>query len=319
MDAPLESQKPTDTADVHDARERLGRLPGFTPDLARDARITRLVGMTNRVYEVAAGDRHLCLRIPGGGAAAAIDRRTEEVNARAAARAGVAPDVLYFGNDGVMLTRFIEGSTPLRPERLRSTAGALERVAAAFRRLHASGEAFAGRFRAFDKIGEYSEALRRLDAPLSGSDRAAIERLEEISRALAARPRPFKPCHCDPTGRNLLDTGEKVWLVDWEYSGMNDPLWDLGDLSVEGRFDADQDEELMRAYFDGEARPAERGRVVIYKAMCDLLWTLWGIIQHVNQNPVDDFWAYAVNRFERCKKLMGSAEFGKHLQAVRDG
>ena len=53
--------------------------------------------------------------------------------------------------------------------------------------------------------------------------------------------------------------------------------------------------------------------------MCDLLWTLWGIIQHVNQNPADDFWAYAVNRFERCKTLMGSAEFGRHVQAVRNG
>ena len=59
--------------------------------------------------------------------------------------------------------------------------------------------------------------------------------------------------------------------------------------------------------------------MVLYKAMCDLLWTLWGIIQHVNQNPADDFWAYAVNRFERCKKLMGSADFGKHLQAVKNG
>ena len=65
--------------------------------------------------------------------------------------------------------------------------------------------------------------------------------------------------------------------------------------------------------------PQHRDWMVLYKAMCDLLWTLWGIIQHVNHNPADDFWAYAVNRFERCKKLMGASEFGGHLQAVRDG
>jgi len=110
-----------------------------------------------------------------------------------------------------------------------------------------------------------------------------------------------------------------MWIVDWEYSGMNDPLWDLGDLSVEGRFDAGQDEELMRAYFGGEARPAERGRVVIYKAMCDLLWTLWGLIQLANDNPVDDFRAYADGRFARCKMLMETPEFSRHLAAVRQG
>ena len=96
-------------------------------------------------------------------------------------------------------------------------------------------------------------------------------------------------------------------------------MWDLGDVSVEAAFGPDQDEALLEAYFGGKAPAGDRGRMVLYKAMCDLLWTLWGIIQHVNQNPVDDFWAYAVNRFERCKKLMGSPDFGRHLQAVKNG
>ena len=69
----------------------------------------------------------------------------------------------------------------------------------------------------------------------------------------------------------------------------------------------------------GEAPPAVFGRMVIYKAMCDLLWTLWGLIQHANDNPVDDFWAYAVNRFERCKTLMADPAFAEHLDAVRRG
>jgi thiamine kinase-like enzyme len=90
----------------------------------------------------------------------------------------------------------------------------------------------------------------------------------------------------------------------------------LGDLSVEAGFDAAQDEEMIRAYFDGEPTPAERGRMVIYKAMCDLLWTLWGLIQLANKNPADDFWVYSVNRFERCKRLMGSPDFPRHLTAV---
>ncbi|MFQ5466885.1 MAG: LPS biosynthesis choline kinase, partial [Kiloniellaceae bacterium] len=61
------------------------------------------------------------------------------------------------------------------------------------------------------------------------------------------------------------------------------------------------------------------GRMVIYKAMCDLLWTLWGLIQHVNGNPAEDFWAYALNRFARCRALMGGADFARHLRAVAAG
>ena len=110
-----------------------------------------------------------------------------------------------------------------------------------------------------------------------------------------------------------------MWIVDWEYSGMNDPMWDLGDLSVEGQFDEVEDEEMVGAYFGGGPTPSERGRIVIYKAMCDLLWTLWGLIQLANKNPADDFRAYALNRFERCKKLMGTSDFVRHIEAVRRG
>jgi thiamine kinase-like enzyme len=100
---------------------------------------------------------------------------------------------------------------------------------------------------------------------------------------------------------------------------MNDPMWDLGDLSVEGRFGAAEEEEMILAYFGGEPTPSERGRIVIYKAMCDLLWTLWGLIQLANGNPAEDFRAYADGRFGRCKNLMETAEFVRLVQAVASG
>ncbi len=75
----------------------------------------------------------------------------------------------------------------------------------------------------------------------------------------------------------------------------------------------------MTAYFGGEPHPFDTGRMVLYKAMCDLLWTLWGVIQHANDNPVDDFWAYAVNRLQRCRTLMASSGFPRHLAAVERG
>jgi thiamine kinase-like enzyme len=168
-------------------------------------------------------------------------------------------------------------------------------------------------------IDDYLKVLATKDVDLPAGYHDVVREAETVRAALATHPIPIVACHCDPLCENFLDTGTRMWIVDWEYSGMNDPLWDLGDLSVEGQFDAIQDEEMIQAYFGGEPRPAERGRIVIHKAMCDLLWTLWGLIQHANKNPVDDFWAYATNRFERCKRLMATPDFARHVAAVKKG
>jgi thiamine kinase-like enzyme len=76
---------------------------------------------------------------------------------------------------------------------------------------------------------------------------------------------------------------------------------------------------MLRAYFGREPRPTERGRAVIYKAMCDLLWTLWGLIQLANGNPADDFRAYAHGRFARCRALMETPDFARQVAAVANG
>ena len=78
----------------------------------------------------------------------------------------------------------------------------------------------------------------------------------------------------------------------------------------------EQDSALRRAYFCGEAPASEVGRMVAYKAMCDLLWTLWGVLQHANGNPADDLWAYAVGRFQRCQALMASPDYATHLANI---
>jgi thiamine kinase-like enzyme len=142
---------------------------------------------------------------------------------------------------------------------------------------------------------------------------------QTVREAVAADPVDLVACHCDPLCENFLDTGERIFIVDWEYSGMNDPMWDLGDLSVEGEFDADQDQALLEAYFGGEPPAADRARMVIYKAMCDLLWTLWGLIQLANNNPAEDFRAYADGRFARCRALMASPEFSNSLATLKSG
>ncbi len=274
----------------------------------------RLGGLTNRVYRV--GD--FCLRIPGKGTEEYIDRRNEAVAAEEAARAGVSPEVVHVDPaTGIMVTRFIDGAATMSPENFRDRAGAPARAGAAFRRLHASGAVFPFRFELFAMIDDYLGILSTKDVTLPEGYHDVVAEAGAVRAALDAHPLPLSPCHCDPLCENFLDTGQRMWIVDWEYSGMNDPMWDLGDLSVEGGFDTGQDEEMLRAYFGGEATPRDRGRMVIYKAMCDLLWTLWGLIQLASGNPADDFRAYADGRFARCKALMAEPDFARHLAAVR--
>lgn len=281
--------------------------------LPRAAPAERLGGLTNRVYRL----RDFIVRVPGEGTEAYINRADEEVAARAAAAAGVSPEVIHFdAGSGVMITRFVEGET-MTPAGFRDRQGAPARAALALRQLHRSGATFAARFELFAMIDDYLGHLSGKDVALPEGYHDVLAEAEAVRAALARHPVPLVPCHCDPLCENFLDTGSRMWIVDWEYSGMNDPMWDLGDLSVEGQFSPAQDRELLEAYFDGPPSPGEHARMVIYKAMCDLLWTLWGLLQLANDNPADDFRAYAEGRFARCRALMITDEFAAHLATLQ--
>jgi thiamine kinase-like enzyme len=300
---------------VHAEFDRIPLLRGRQDE----ATVERLGGLTNLVYRVGLDGEDYVLRIPGEGTSDYIDRTVEGHNAKVAAAAGVSAEVLFFDDsDGLMLARFIAGET-MSPERFAGSPGAAARAAKAFKAMHGCGTAFEFRFELFSMIDDYLKILGDLKATLPEGYHQVVEEAAAVRRALDAHPAALAPCHCDPLCENFIDDGERMWIVDWEYSGMNDPLWDLGDLSVEAGFTEAQDREMMAAYCRRAPSDAEFGRMVIYKAMCDLLWTLWGLIQHANDNPVEDFWAYAVNRFERCKALMATPAFADHLKAVERG
>jgi len=304
---------------LQEVHARLARVPRFSQVAAGQVHIERLAGLTNRNYKVGIGDERFVLRIPGEGTSDYINRRHEAVAARIAAEAGVNAEVLFFDeNDGLMLTRFVDGAATMNGERFKDL-DAVARAAQAFRRMHNCGKSFATEFDLFHKMDEYLDYLRKKQARIPDGYAEVQREAEAVRAALGARPATLRPCHCDPLAENFLDTGARIFIIDWEYAGNNDPMWDLGDVSVEAGFGPEQDAALLQAYFTGRPPAAQVGRMVMYKAMCDLLWTLWGVIQVANENPVDDFWAYAVNRFERCKALMGGAEFGRHLDAVRSG
>jgi len=299
------------------ARRALGAIPGFAAD-ASSAQITRLKALTNRVYKVVTASGSFCLRIPGEGTAVFIDRRAEEANARAAAEAGIAPAVLHFGPDGVMATRFIDGAT-LSPERFRDNPGPLQRTAQALRRLHDDVPSFSRDFHVFEIMQGYAKLLKKSGVVPRSDHLDLVDRAQAARCALEENPVPWRPCHCDPTGANLIDTRARIWIVDWEYSAMNDPMWDLAYLSVEAEFDAVFDERLLCEYFARPPRATETARMLIHKALSELLSALWALLQHANGNRSADFSTYAEATFERCRRRMLAPDFTRSLEVVRNG
>lgn len=282
--------------------------------------ITRLGGLTNLVHRVDMGDTSVIVRIAGEGTDEYINRSIEAHNAEAAARAGVSPKVIFAEPaSGLMISETLPDIETMTPALFKSRAGSPARAGAALAKLHSSGEVFQFRFELFAMIDDYLKILSTKDVKLPEGYDAVVAAAAPIKQVLEGADIALAPCHCDPLCENFLDDGAVMWIVDWEYSGMNDPLWDVGDLSVEAGMDAAQDAELMTAYFGRAPSAAETGRMVIYKAMCDLLWTLWGLIQHADGNQAEDFWAYATGRFERCKTLMQDPAFQSHADAVRAG
>ena len=114
----------TDIAEARKAFAVTGRLCGD----AGHAQFERLGGLTNRVFKVSCGNGNFCLRLPGAGTEVYINRAVERANAEAAAEAGVSPEVIHFGDDGVMVTRYIEGAVTMSGEHFRDIPGAVERA-----------------------------------------------------------------------------------------------------------------------------------------------------------------------------------------------
>ena len=297
----------------------LNKVQGFESITVNDCKIKRLGGMTNLVHLVKTKKINLILRIAGKGTEEYINREIEFKNASAAWRAGISAEIIWADvKEGVMISKAINEIETMTPNLFSSRKGSPTRAGFALAKLHNSGETFDFRFELFNMIDDYLKILSTKDVDLPEGYHDIVKAAEPVKESLEANPTPLAPCHCDPLCENFLDDGKNMWIVDWEYSGMNDPLWDLGDLSVEAGMNEVQENEMLEAYFGRAPTSAQKGRVIIYKAMCDLLWTLWGLIQLADKNPADDFRTYSIERFERCKVLMQNPTFAEHINAIKE-
>lgn len=273
--------------DVDAAVERLW------PD--RGVRVVPLSGgITNSNFKVQVDDQSYVLRIGGAQTRLlGIDRQVEYQASLRAAEVGLGPAVAAFVADrGWLVTRFIDGR-PIPPEEMRRPAN-IRRVAAALRKFHDSA-AIPGRFDAFAVVEQYRRDAEAHGVVIPEAYSAAEEIADRIRAARGSQPEV--PCHNDLLNANFLDDGE-IRIVDWEYAGMGDRVFDLANFSVNHEFGEGEDLELLGAYF-GDAPSYRLRDIRMMKVMSDLREAMWGVLQSGISDLDFDFTGYATKHFER--------------------
>lgn len=243
-----------------------------------------------------------------------IDREVEYRNSVAAHAAGAGAPVHDFRPDlGLLVIGFLEGRTLSRA--VFANEPIIPRVADACRTLHA-GPRFTGDFDMFERQRGYLDTVRNRGFRIPDGYLELSERLAQIRSALAVLDEGTVPCNNDLLAENFVDDGDKVWIIDYEYSGNNDACFELGNIWAECHLSLDQLEELVCCYY-GRPRPAKLARARLLGAVGAYGWTLWGAIQHA-VSPIDfDFWEWAMERFERAEREFRSADLPALLHDVQ--
>jgi thiamine kinase-like enzyme len=264
-------------------------------------------GLTNRNYRLDSGERAFFFRLPGPATELlAVDRENELHNTRAAAKAGVGPRVLHHDpKTGGLLLEWLPGRT-MSYEAFQAP-GMPARIAETLVRLH-RGPRFRDDFNMFRLTEYYLGVVRDRSIRIPGGYMQQLPKVTLIEGALAAHPLPTVPCHNDLLAENYLDDGRRLWIVDYEYSGNNDPTFELGNTAQELGFDASRQEALCAAYF-GEAAPALLARMRLQMIMSDVGWTLWAAIQAAISSIDYDFWGWAEERWARASTAFARRDF----------
>ncbi len=293
-------------------RAIIGRLPASLAIDPDSAAVRPLEGLTNRNFRIDAGDRSYVLRLAGPATELYIDRAAEAQHARAAHAAGLSPELLFSDAErGVALYDY-SPLPPVQGDAMRSDAALQARCAATLRRLHDDVTGFTATFDPFERIDRYLAVLAELDAS-QPSEHAAVQREVEALRAIVESPPFTAPCHVDTYCLNFLDDGSRTLLIDWEYSGIGDPMWDLADFSRENSLDAEADAHVLESYFRAAPSPAQVARFELYKPLCDLFWASWCLVQVAAGNDTFDWDAEWRLRLDTAETALGDDGFGALL------
>ena len=268
--------------------------------------IQRLGGLTNHTYKVTLADESsYAIRIPGAGTERMINRTHEKISSQLACTLGIDAPVLYFGDDGSKIAVYIKHAETLSADKLCRPA-LIKSAADTLRTLHSCGVDTNVPFDVFDMAASYERIIRENNITLYEDYPIIKKQVTDIKCQIDRNaPVALAPCHNDPLCENwILGEDDTLYLIDWEYAGMNDPMWDLADLSIEANYSECQDQLLLTEYLNSSPSKSEFTRFQANKLYLDFLWALWGKTRvPFDGNSMEE---YAFNRYTRLKRNLRS-------------
>lgn len=257
-------------------------------------------GMTNKNYKVSIKNKNYVLRIPGAGTEEMISRADEKINSSLAHKLGLDTEVIYFDDKtGIKIAEFIEeaetlnGMTAKREDNMKLTTAILKK-------LHSSDITLSSRFDVFEKIEHYENLLKAANGKNFSDYEEIKKKVMSLKQLLQQFDMKLLPCHNDTVPENFVKgKSGRIYLIDWEYSGMNDPMWDLAAHSLECSFSEDDEELFLSLYFGTMPEEKYLMRILIHKICQDFLWSIW---TNIKEAKGDDFGTYGVDRYNRAKR-----------------
>jgi thiamine kinase-like enzyme len=272
-------------------------------------------GITNRNYRVNFGGDEYVVRLPGKDTnLLGIDREAERLATKQAAGLGIGPKVAaMFEDPACLVTCFVEGRE-LTSEQLRGQ-DVLAEVAQGLRAFHDSGLELPTEFQVYDVVREYADVAGSRGGQLPGAYDGALRRAGAIVEAVGDHPEHQpRPNHNDLLAANFLQSAEHVVIVDWEYAGMGDPFFDLGNFAVNNELQDDDEGRLLEAYFGEPATPRREAALKLFRFMSDFREAMWGVVQGSVSELDFDFGEYADKHFARLTETGEDQRFRTWLE-----
>lgn len=263
-----------------------------------DAQIVKIGGMSNKNFKVTIDGKSYVLRVPGNGSEGMVERANEEFNAIEACKLGVNPEIRYFNPlNGIKLADFVENAETLNAATIQRHDN-MRKIAAIYRTVHNSHIRLKNEFNLFHEIEKYDILMEKAGAVMYEGWEDVRPRVMALEGYLNSLGVDLKPCYNDALYENFIKaTDGTVYLIDWEYSGMNDPMADFAALFIEAGFEKENEDYILDKYFDGEIPFDAHKKILCYQILWDYLWAQWTVIKEAKG---DDFGTYGIDRFNRA-------------------
>lgn len=280
--------------------EEVGKLLKIVFDDDSYKSIERMGGLTNHTYRVVRNDEsEYVVRIPGDGTEELIIRKDEKISTKLACDLGIDAKCLYFGDDGTKVTEYIEDAVTMSSESLKAEEN-IKMVAEILKVLHSSNADTGVPFEVFDMAAGYEKIINNGGVPMFDDYDSVKQQVMDIKIEIDSICDIKKvPCHNDPLCENWVLGSKQMYLIDWEYAGMNDGMWDLADVSIEAEYSNEQDEKILEYYFSEKPDVSQWKHFLASKIYVDYLWSLWAKTRvPFDGQPMED---WATDRYARLK------------------